>query len=94
MAKRLYNTKRWQMLRAEVLSQALYTCSHCKRSSTAKGTMVVDHIVRHKGNEARFWDRTNLQALCKLCHDKHKQSIEKGGSGRPAIGVDGWPVTG
>lgn len=34
----------------------------------------------------------NWQPLCKPHHDSTKQAEEK--NGRPAIGVDGWPVTG
>ena len=30
---------------------------------------VVDHIVPHRGDWARFIDRSNLQSLCKPCHD-------------------------
>lgn len=30
---------------------------------------VVDHIVPHTGNADLFWDKDNLQGLCKGCHD-------------------------
>jgi len=39
-----------------------------------------------------FWSRSNWQPLCKPCHDRDKQAIEKGGTPRPDIGVDGWPA--
>lgn len=40
---------------------------------------VVDHIIPHKGDMERFWNRANWQPLCKHCHDAHKQRIEAGG---------------
>lgn len=40
---------------------------------------VVDHIVPHRGDMKLFWDRDNWQALCKACHDSHKQRLEKSG---------------
>lgn len=46
---------------------------------------VADHIRPHRGDEALFWDASNLQCLCKVCHDKHKQRDERRG-----IGSRGW----
>lgn len=42
---------------------------------------VVDHIIPHKGDTRLFWQATNLQTLTKYCHDRFKQSQEKGGKG-------------
>jgi 5-methylcytosine-specific restriction protein A len=39
--------------------------------------MVCDHDKPHRGSEARFWDETNLQCLCKSCHDSRKQKDEQ-----------------
>ena len=57
---------------------------------------MVDHIQPHKGDLEKFWDESNHVALCKLCHDSHKQRLEKSGrvvgcdvSGRP-IDPDHW----
>jgi 5-methylcytosine-specific restriction protein A len=52
---------------------------------------VVDHIKPHKGDQRLFWDKSNLQTLCKTCHDSKKQAIEKSGFHRE-IGPDGWPT--
>ncbi|ELK38933.1 HNH endonuclease, partial [Brevibacillus agri BAB-2500] len=41
---------------------------------------VVDHIVPHKGDMRKFWDRMNWQALCASCHSK-KTAKEDGGFG-------------
>jgi 5-methylcytosine-specific restriction protein A len=47
---------------------------------------VVDHIVPHKGDMAKFWDTTNWQPLCKTCHDR-KTASEDGGWGRGGSGL-------
>jgi 5-methylcytosine-specific restriction endonuclease McrA len=40
----------------------------------------VDHIIPHKGDQARFWDTSNWAPSCQPCHDGPKQSVER----RPA----------
>lgn len=54
---------------------------------------IVDHITPHRGDVALFWDRSNWQALCKSCHDSHKQRAEKGGlvGGCNAAGIPSDP---
>ncbi len=52
---------------------------------------VVDHIEPHRGDSALFWDSGNWQALCKRCHDAHKQRQEHGGL-LPGCGLDGMPL--
>lgn len=46
---------------------------------------VVDHVIPHKGDLGLFWDLTNWQPLCKLCHDSVKQAQE---SGTTIVGCD------
>jgi 5-methylcytosine-specific restriction endonuclease McrA len=62
----------------DVLVAALFTCAMCRRTE-ASARLVADHIIPHRGDEALFWDRTNLQCLCKTCHDGHKQRAERAG---------------
>ena len=64
----------------------------CQAEGRHTPAQVTDHITPHKGDLALFWDRNNWQSLCKWHHDRHKQSIERGGVGRKAIGIDGWPL--
>lgn len=40
--------------------------------------VLVDHIIPHKGDKRLFWDRSNWQPLCLVCHNSHKQRIERG----------------
>ena len=45
-------------------------CRVCAARGVRTRATVVDHIVPHRGNWARFTDRGNLQSLCKTCHDR------------------------
>lgn len=55
---------RWAATRAGYL-RSHPACVTCGAPAT-----VVDHVVAHRGDMARFWDRTNWQPLCRACHDR------------------------
>ena len=71
-----YGTKRWRQLRWQVLLEAMFTCARCERVEAQSRLLVADHIKPHRGDPALFWDRANLQCLCKPCHDGEKQREE------------------
>jgi len=71
--RRWYRTPQWKALRARVIFEADYQCAGCGRIVLA---LEVDHILRHGGVYARFWDRANLQALCRSCHQRKTQRGE------------------
>lgn len=52
---------------------------------------VADHIIPHRGLAKLFFNADNLQSLCKMHHDRHKQKDERRGYS-VRIGQDGWPV--
>jgi len=60
--KAFYNTKRWRMLRRQVLFDQPI-CAHCDDALATD----VDHIkpIEQGGST---WDRANLQPLCTSCH--------------------------
>lgn len=59
----------WERARAEFL-RANPLCAECARNDQIVAATVVDHVVPHKGDKQRFWDRANWQPLCKRCHDR------------------------
>ena len=81
---------KWQQAREGFLKRHPL-CVMCKRRGLVVGATVVDHITPHKGDMVLFWDSSNWQALCKLCHDAHKARQERGGT-LPGCDVDGIPV--
>lgn len=66
-------------------------CVYCERMGKITPAEVVDHIEPLKGDMTRLLDATNLQSLCKTCHDSVKQSEEKQGYLRGAS-KDGIPI--
>lgn len=89
-AQRGYGS-RWQKARSTYLV-AHPLCVMCQKEGRIVAATRVDHIKPHKGDQALFWDTSNWQPLCGPHHDRDKQSEEKGGTGRQAIGDDGWPM--
>lgn len=97
-------TSAWQRARDGFL-RAHPLCAEHERRGEVEAAAVVDHIVPPKLREATesgdadritaaralFWNRTNWQSLCKLCHDSIKQRLEKTGR-RPGCGADGRPL--
>jgi len=71
-----YRTARWRQLSWAVRVEAAFTCARCGVVDGRPRQTVADHVVPHRGCEARFWDRGNLQCLCKGCHDGAKQAEE------------------
>jgi len=77
--RKLYKTSRWQRLRWKVLEQSHFTCAMCGRIEGQTAKLVADHIMPHKGDENLFWDKGNLQCLCRQCHDTTKKRMERRG---------------
>tara|TARA_R110000744_G_C19148795_1_gene539185 strand:+ start:358 stop:675 length:318 start_codon:yes stop_codon:yes gene_type:complete len=78
--QKLYKTKQWKMLRAQQLTQHPY-CQCLHHIGQKVRANVVDHITKHEGDLRKFFNSGNLQSMTKQCHDKFKQSQEKGGNG-------------
>jgi len=64
-------------LRWQVLVRDLFTCQRCRLIVTGKGQAVADHVRPHRGNEAMFWNASNIQCICKACHDSIRQAEDK-----------------
>ncbi|RKN49882.1 hypothetical protein D7231_35970 [Streptomyces klenkii] len=77
----VYDDARWRMLRDQVLSEEPLCAAGC-----GSPPRVVDHVRPHRGREELAFDRGNLQAMCKPCHDA-KTARETGfaGAGKARI---------
>jgi 5-methylcytosine-specific restriction endonuclease McrA len=83
---------RWQKSRDAFL-RANPLCCMCSTDLRPVAAAIVDHKVaprlkdakascdaeRIKGAWKLFWNSSNWQPLCKLCHDSTKQRLEKSG---------------
>ena len=95
-----YSSARWRKLRKRVVAEhPMCQCPKCNEMGLEAN--IADHIEPHRGDPRLFFNRSNLQALNKHCHDSWKQKLE-GGRGatkekrrRPALyNKDGTPVAG
>jgi len=71
--RRWYRSKRWKGLRVQILQAQASTCARCRRITPR---LEIDHVIKHQGNPDVFWDRFNLQALCRTCHQKKTRKGE------------------
>jgi 5-methylcytosine-specific restriction protein A len=88
---KLYNQKAWHRMRAVQLRDSPL-CAYCLSMGRTTPATVADHIKPHRGNELLFWDASNLQSLCKPCHDGAKAKAEAKGMTDIGVGVDGVPL--
>ena len=63
-----YRTDRWQRLRRRVLSEQPFCAMREKRERCRLVATEVDHIKPHRGDRRLFFDRANLQPMCRSCH--------------------------
>jgi len=88
----LYNKAAWRKTREAQLRDHPLCRMHLELGQTVVAT-IADHIVPHKGDLGRFFDRGNLQSLCKPCHDNHKQAQDRHADGLlRGAGLDGRPL--
>ena len=78
----MYQTPRWKRLRKQVL-KAHPVCCHCGQAPSTQA----DHI-RHRADNATFWDWDNLQGSCAPCNnregarDRHRRDQQTRAGGR------------
>lgn len=89
---KLYSTARWKRLRLAQLALQPLCRMDLEMSRIVPGE-VVDHIKPHKGDMTLFFDPSNLQTLCKACHDGHKRAQEMSSDGLlRGAGLGGEPL--
>jgi 5-methylcytosine-specific restriction protein A len=67
---------KWQKYRKRFLA-AHPLCAICEANGRVTPATEVDHIEPHKGDQVKFWQGSNHQALCKPCHSR-KTATEDG----------------
>lgn len=83
----LYNSRRWRKLTARQLREHPL-CAACERNGLTNEATLSHHIIPHRGDRQLFF-YGELESLCVDCHlIEHNRAPT-----RPAIAVDGWPVT-
>lgn len=74
-----YKTPEWSRLRRQTFVRDLFICQmvECGELISDARQRVCDHKRPHRGDRTLFFDPDNLQTLCKPCHDRIKQRIER-----------------
>ena len=85
-----YSTKRWQTLRGMILQGQPLCVMVSKREQCLVFATEVDHKAPHRGDQRLFWDRSNLQPMCRSCHAE-KTAREVLGNG-PGWDEHGMPL--
>ena len=88
--RQLYRTDRWQRLRRRVLSEQPFCAMREQRERCRLVATEVDHIMPHRGDRRLFFDRANLQPMCRSCHAQ-KTAREVLGKG-PGWDEHGMPL--
>ena len=96
MANPMYKTKAWRKLRIAAFERDGYRCQMCGvgvcGGRTHPRSAVGDHKEPHRNDPALFYALSNVQTLCKRCHDSLKQAQEKRGYSREVDPSTGWPI--
>ena len=82
------NSYAWQKLRASVLAGEPL-CRHCAAQGLTVPATDVDHISGDPSDDSEGAH----QSLCHECHSR-KTASDQGKRIKPAIGLDGFPLTG
>lgn len=70
-------TTEWEKARAVFLAEHPLCSgndSQCERDGIVTPATVVDHIIPHRGDQEKFWNRSNWGAMCTACHGKKTAS--------------------
>jgi len=97
--RKLYRDKRWcgpNGVRQQALVRDLYTCQRChciviEGNRHHPRAAIANHKRPHKGDPELFFELTNVETVCKSCHDTRIQREEARGY---TIGCDetGKPI--
>ena len=71
--KLLLTSSNWSKLRRSLLAEQPY-CIHCRLLTKNTLACVVDHVIPWRYSPSLFWHSSNLQVLCRQCHDSKSLS--------------------
>lgn len=65
-----YHSQAWKDVRRQVLDRDHYRCQVCKRAGRLTVADTVHHIVPVRVDWSKRLDPSNLEAICRECHNK------------------------
>lgn len=67
-----YTSTRYQKARRSFI-RSHPLCVECDRLGIVEPATILDHIKPHRGDWKLFWDHSNWQSLCTICHNRKSQ---------------------
>jgi 5-methylcytosine-specific restriction protein A len=67
---KLYHSKEWRAIREQAMIRDHGLCQECLKHERIEQAKVVDHIKRVDEHPELRLELSNLQSLCKACHNK------------------------
>jgi len=89
-ARRGYGSK-WKIAR-EIYLANHPSCINAGKPGCTNDATCIDHVVDHKGNASRFWNRNNWQPMCHHCHSVKTAKAMTRPVREPAFDVGGMPT--
>ena len=75
---RFYDSRAWRELRRACLAHPLYqACRRCGAERTRKNFIVIDHIKPRELRPDLALVQTNLQPLCRPCHERYGARVDR-----------------
>lgn len=65
-------------------------CRGCEAAGRVEPSTLTDHVIPHRGDMVRFWDRAWWQASCTWCHNVVKQILELRFEAGELVAADLW----
>lgn len=77
--KKIYNSKKWAIVREQAIIRDNMMCQECKRNGIMTQGQEVDHIIELAEDITLAYELSNLEYLCKPCHSKktHEEKLKR-----------------
>lgn len=72
-AKAFYNSNEWKIARRFILNRDAHLCQECLKQGRITKADTVHHIIELNQDWSKRLEITNLESICRKCHNKHKR---------------------
>lgn len=72
-----YHSKEWKAVRLIALTRDNFICVECKKNNKITKAEIVDHVIELRDDYSKRLELTNLQSLCRPCHNTKTEQERK-----------------
>ena len=73
--REVYSRPRWRRLRKRVIYEQGYVCAGCREQGRI-GPAEICHHRRPMKQGGDPWERSNLEAVCRKCHEERHRDVD------------------